>query len=166
MEDLLSAYQMKKVKATPRQVVEVIDSDDKGRLLREQRGAHVWVACAPGHSFCVSFPDEERLTSSTAPREALHATFKDVMQNIMKHGLKPGNALRPDGRQDVHAIDAREPASKQRMMFRLGAELVLVIRIRDYIRDGGIVRRARNGVLLSGAIPAAYIAEQRTLSTH
>lgn len=125
-------------------VLEVVAKNDKQRFALD--AAALRIRANQGHSIEVDL----RLPPLEPPGHLYHGTATRFVDAIRAEGLKAG------ARQHVHLSATLETA--RTVGARHGQPHVLLVRAGEMHRDGHLFYRSANGVWLTEAVPARYIA--------
>ncbi|HEX8272360.1 MAG TPA: RNA 2'-phosphotransferase [Longimicrobiaceae bacterium] len=122
----------------------VVADNDKRRFAFSEDGA--CIRASQGHSVAV----ELGLEPQPPPDVLFHGTATRFLDSIRREGLKPGS------RTHVHL--SADEATAITVGQRHGKPAVLRVAAGAMHRDGHAFVRSANGVWLTGAVPAGYIA--------
>jgi len=125
------------------ELLEVVETDDKGRFARSADGLRVR-ACQ-GHSVVVDLGLEAR----EPPVVLFHGTVARSLAAIAEEGL------RPMGRTHVHLSVDEETA--RRVGARRGEPCVLRVDCAAMAREGFVFHRSENGVWLTDSVPPRFL---------
>ncbi|MBQ1074428.1 RNA 2'-phosphotransferase [Micromonospora sp. C31] len=143
VDDLLVALRIDRVELDA-----VVAGDDKQRFaVRRGTDGVERIRANQGHSI----PVDLGLTPSAPPARLYHGTSRVVLHSIRATGLHRG------GRHHVHL--SPDVATARRVGARRAGELVvLTVDAAAMARDGHAFYRSANGVWLTDAVPARYLA--------
>lgn len=136
-------------KGTPltRELVQlVVDTSDKKRFAFDEGGTRI--RANQGHST----PVDLQLAPQTPPAQLYHGTATRFVDAIRAQGLQA------QSRQHVHLSATIDVATN--VGARHGKPHVLVVNAGDMQRDGFVFYVSANGVWLTDAVPAKYIAAE------
>ena len=144
VEELLKQIQTKGYHLSSRQLKELVDANDKKRFVFSEDGQ--WIRAAQGHSITVDL----QLKLATPPTQLFHGTAERNVTNIQKEGLKKGK------RHHVHLSADVETA--RAVGTRYGKPVVFVVDAAAMQQEGFVFYLSENGVWLTDAVPARYLA--------
>jgi putative RNA 2'-phosphotransferase len=144
VEELLKQIQTKGYHLSSRQLKELVDTNDKKRFVFSEDGQ--WIRAAQGHSITVDL----QLTPATPPTQLFHGTAERNVTIIQKEGLKKGK------RHHVHLSADVETA--RAVGTRYGKPVVFVVDAAAMQQEGFVFYLSENGVWLTDAVPARYLA--------
>ena len=129
---------------TEENLKEIVATDNKSRYSISENG--LFVRANQGHSIDVDLGLEPKLP----PDVLYHGTVERFMENIMLEGLVKKE------RQYVHMSKDIETATN--VGARRGEPVLLSIDAKKMIEDGFVFYCSENGVWLTDAVPANYLA--------
>jgi putative RNA 2'-phosphotransferase len=129
---------------TRAELEEVVARNDKRRFSFDAGGARV--RANQGHSVPVDLALEPR----TPPDVLFHGTARRHLDAILRDGLRRGR------RHHVHL--SSDPVTARRVGARHGEPVVLTIDAAGMAAAGHVFLRSDNGVWLTEAVPARYLA--------
>lgn len=141
--ELLAALHARGHHVTPKQLHEVVATNDKQRFSLSADGAKI--RANQGHSVAV----ELGLTPVAPPELLYHGTATRFLDSIRKDGLHSGN------RQHVHL--SADPATAVAVGSRHGKPVVLTVQAGRLHQAGGQFYLSANGVWLTAAVPPEYL---------
>lgn len=123
---------------------EIVAGNNKQRFAFSEDGLRI--RANQGHSLAIDlqYPPQE------PPLTLFHGTARKNLASIEEKGLVKGS------RHQVHLSVDKDTA--HRVGCRHGSPVVLSVRSGDMWRDGYIFYRSDNGVWLTDAVPASYLA--------
>ncbi|KAI7842738.1 hypothetical protein COHA_003667 [Chlorella ohadii] len=133
---------------TPEEVVEIVESDDKGRYQLLEENGDLRVRAVQGHSVPLKNPLHDPIKAPEQAPVAVHATSLENWQKIQESG----ELLRMN-RQHIHF--ASEP---KHLRANEWACILLKVDLKGAIEAGIPFCKAANGVVLSeGPIPTRFV---------
>ena len=144
VEALLAGAARNGIDIPEAELLEIIQTNDKSRftLSPDQRR----IRAAQGHSVEVDL----KMPVRVPPPVLYHGTVRKFMAAIRSEGLKPM------ARHAVHLSATKDAAIA--VGSRRGAPVILVVDSFAMNRDGFTFQQSENGVWLTAAVPAKYIA--------
>jgi putative RNA 2'-phosphotransferase len=143
VDELLRSLKKAGRKITERQLVEIVETNDKRRFTLSDDGHRI--RAAQGHSVEVDLG----LPSVVPPETLYHGTASQSLDAIFQTGLNPGR------RRQVHLSSDPETANKVGQ--RHGKPTVLRVDAAAMHAAGHLFYRADNGVWLTVTVPASYL---------
>lgn len=147
VDDLLEACAARNFRLTREELAEVVGRNDKRRFSFDAAGERI--RASQGHSVAIDL--ELRRAVPAAP--LFHGTSEVRLDAILREGLR---RMR---RHHVHL--SPDPETARRVGARHGRPVVLEVAAPDMVADGFAFFRSDNGVWLTEAVPAAYLASPR-----
>lgn len=144
VDDLLDACAARNFHLTREELAEVVERNDKRRFSFDAAGERI--RASQGHSVAIDL--ELRRAVPAAP--LFHGTSEVRLDAIRREGLR---RMR---RHHVHL--SPDPETARRVGARHGRPVVLEVAAPDMVGDGFAFFRSDNGVWLTDAVPAAYLA--------
>lgn len=148
-DDLIEAVKDHKKSFTIDDLVQIVESDNKGRYSFDN--GSVRIRANQGHSIKVDVGMEP----ATPPDVLYHGTSVDVFDNIMKYGLHSGSRLH------VHMSEDHDTATT--VGGRHGIPVVLFIDAKQMHEDGVPTWLSKNGVWLAETVDTKYIFKKHYL---
>jgi putative RNA 2'-phosphotransferase len=143
-DDLLAAAQEHGFSILYDELVHCVETDDKQRFAFDATGE--LIRANQGHSVEVDLQLEER----EPPEILFHGTVEWFLPSILKDGLVKGS------RQHVHL--SMDMATARKVGARRGRPIILTVDAGKMHRDGHKFMVSANGVWLTDAVPACYVA--------
>ena len=169
LTDVLATHKLQRLKATPSEVVQVVDESDKQRFEVVGVGSNMKIRATQGHSMS-GIQNKEfqtRLDVTDVPDILYHGTFSWLYASIVERGLLAGGPHR--SRQDIHFVgaDPTGPTSSTNIIsgMRSSSDIVLQVDGPQAARDGITFFLSSKEVILNpGPSPSARIVQLFTLA--
>lgn len=144
VDDLLSASERAGFAISYDELIECVETSDKKRFSFDDTGN--LIRANQGHSVAVDLQLDEK----QPPDVLFHGTVERFLASIMADGLKKGK------RHHVHLSSDTETARK--VGTRRGKPIILQVDARKMHSEGFKFFLTANGVWLTDAVPAAFLA--------
>ena len=144
VDDLLSASERAGFAISYDELIECVETSDKKRFSFDDTGN--LIRANQGHSVAVDLQLDEK----QPPDVLFHGTVERFLASIMADGLKKGK------RHHVHLSSDTETARK--VGARRGKPIILQVDARKMHSEGFKFFLSANGVWLTDAVPAAFLA--------
>jgi RNA:NAD 2'-phosphotransferase (TPT1/KptA family) len=138
---------------TEAEILEIVETSDKGRYWVTRIDGWLHIGATQGHSCEVFSIDRDqlytRVADSTVVGPCFHATFQKNVSAILDGGLSKMD------RGEVHLQRYKDPHPRKK------ADVILDVDITRMIADGLPVWLAKNGVVLVDDVPPKYITVKK-----
>lgn len=144
VDELLPALARSGLRLSRAELDAVVAANDKRRFAFDESGTRI--RASQGHSVPVALG----YRSQIPPGVLFHGTVQRFLPAILDEGLRPGN------RHAVHL--SPDVATATTVGRRRGRPVVLRVDAAAMVADGFAFTRSANGVWLTDAVPARYLA--------